>query len=75
MIANVPEGFLDPQVVHTIVVPTVVRAQILGLVCQNNACHKAHIRECEAQIDNHKKDAAAHVVQHNFLLYFVSEGQ
>lgn len=75
MVANVLEGLFHTQMVHSIVIPTVVRAQILRLVGQHNAGYKADVREGEAQVDKDEKDAAANVVVHLLLFDFMPEGQ
>lgn len=61
--------------VHSIVVPTVVRPQVLGLVGQHYACHKAGVRQHKAQVHNDKENASAQVVVDLVLLDFMAKWQ
>ena len=72
---NVGECLLDSQVVDTVVVSAVVRPQVLGLVCQDNARNEACIGQHKAQVHNDKEDASAQVVVDLVFLDFVPEWQ
>lgn len=74
-LADVLECLLHTQMVHPIVVPTVVCPQVLGLVRQHNAGNEARIRHNKAHVDNDEEDASAHVVVDLLLLGLMPEWQ
>lgn len=74
-LADVLECLLHPQMVHSIVVSTVVCPQVLGLVCQHNTGNEACIRRNKAHIDDDEEYASACVIVDLLLLGLMPEWQ